>query len=90
MRAVIRFTYGDDKTFACINTSQEMAQAFAATITLEKARAGDMSEITERLRQNMLTDRERKWLVEYLEGKVKEKACLSSRGPCCAGDSWLA
>src|SRR5262245_36646851 len=32
-----------------------------------------MSEIAERLRQKMLTERERKWLAAYLKGKVKTR-----------------
>jgi hypothetical protein len=70
--AVIKFIHGN-KTLWCINTSQQEAQAFAAIITLERARAGDMSEIAERLRQNMLTGRERKWLAEYLQGKAQTR-----------------
>jgi hypothetical protein len=66
---VVEFVAGDE-SFP-VELSVEEAQAFAAFISLESARAGDMSQITERL--DKLSDRERQFLADYLRGKVKTR-----------------
>src|SRR5262249_28477320 len=53
--------------------SLEVRQAVAALFSLEKARAGDMSQIAERLSLGKASDREVQFIVDYLRGKVKTR-----------------
>ena len=47
--------------------------------SLEEARTGDFARIAGRLRLNILSDDERKFLADYLEGKVKPRRLKGGR-----------
>jgi hypothetical protein len=71
--AVVVFRDKSGDEIVRINTSLKQAQTLAAIFSLEKARAGDMSQIAERLRLGTASDRERRFVADYLEGKVKTR-----------------
>ena len=50
-----------------------------AYLSLEYARTGDVSQIAQRLRLDMLSDDERQFLADYLIGKVKPRKLKGGR-----------